>query len=79
MGFRSPAALANAQATYADTRLAVASEWDDLFAAAGIPLFTGLAASDAFEVGQSVTIAGLSAAGAALVALLGCPVAIAEN
>ena len=29
-------ALANAQATYSNARLATASEWDDLFAAAGI-------------------------------------------
>ena len=49
-------ALANAQATYSNARLATASEWDDLFAAAGITYDADLTASDAFESGSYAEI-----------------------
>jgi len=49
-------ALANAQATYADARLATPSEWDDLFMAAGITYSGAETASDAFLNGATLTI-----------------------
>ena len=49
-------ALANAQATYSNARLATPDEWDDLFDAAGITYDGLLTASDAFETGTSEDI-----------------------
>lgn len=60
-GMTKASALANAQATYSNARLATASEWDDLFAAAGI-IYTGsLTASDAFtaDAGPFIQLNGL--------------------
>ena len=54
-------ALANAQATYSNARLATAQEWDDLFAAAGITYNASLTASDAFETGSSAVISSIGA------------------
>lgn len=51
-------ALSGARAVYPNARLATPSEWDDLFAAAGISYTSGLTASDAFSVGVGATIAG---------------------
>ncbi|MFT6432677.1 MAG: hypothetical protein ACJAVI_000713 [Candidatus Azotimanducaceae bacterium] len=51
-GFSLAGAVANAQLSYANARLATQSEWDDLYEASGIDYLTiGLSASDAFEVG----------------------------
>jgi PEP-CTERM motif len=50
------AALTNAQATYANARLATASEFDDLFAAAGTLYDGSLTASDSFSIGPDATI-----------------------
>jgi len=47
-GLSQAAALANAQATYANARIATASEFDDLFAAAGITYNSSYTASDGF-------------------------------
>jgi hypothetical protein len=60
-GLTLAAALANAQATYANARIATPDEWDDLFAAVGVvycPPFTcaGTAASNAFEVGTDIQL-----------------------
>ena len=49
-------ALANAQATYSNARLATQYEWDDLFEAAGITYNGAKKASDAFTVGTTKTI-----------------------
>ncbi|MFT6437923.1 MAG: hypothetical protein ACJAVI_006005, partial [Candidatus Azotimanducaceae bacterium] len=51
-GLTKTAALANAQGTYANARLAIATEFDDLFAAAGIGYDqSGETASDSFLPG----------------------------
>jgi hypothetical protein len=49
-GLTEAAALTNAQATYANARLATVSEFDDIFAAAGISLL-GVTAADAYATG----------------------------
>ena len=49
-------ALTNAQATYANARLATASEVDDLFAASVITFVPGFSPSDAFSIGSSAII-----------------------
>ncbi len=55
-GLTLSAALANAQGTYANARLATSAEWDDLFAAAGISYNGSLTASDAFTSGSSLAL-----------------------
>jgi len=55
-GLTQAAALASAQAAYPDARLATASEWDDLFLAAGIAYDGALTAADGFALGGSPTI-----------------------
>jgi len=55
-GLTLAGALANAQATYADARLATPSEWDDLFLAAGITYSGAETASDAFATGGNLVI-----------------------
>ena len=55
-GLTLAGALANAQATYSNARLATPDEWDDLFAAAGITYAASLTASDAFETGPTAVI-----------------------
>ena len=64
------AALSNAQASYSNARLATPSEWDDLFAAAGISLLGSWSASDAFDLGNDVIVTGTGDI-AALIAALG--------
>jgi len=56
VGLNQAGALANAQANYSNARLATPSEWDDLFAAAGIAYDGALTASDAFTVGANADI-----------------------
>ncbi len=56
VGLARDAALINAQATYANARLANGNEWDDLFAAAGIVYSGTLTASDGFTSGSTTTI-----------------------
>ena len=56
VGMTLVAALSNAQATYADARVASPSEADDLFAAAGIGYDGATFASDGWTVGGSVNI-----------------------
>jgi len=57
VGKTAAAALSAAQAVYPDTRLATPSEWDDLFAAAGMPAADlDYPASAAFETGQPVSL-----------------------
>jgi hypothetical protein len=52
-GLTEAAALANAQGTYSNARLAIATEFDDLFAAAGIGYDrSGEMASDSFLPGS---------------------------
>ena len=70
-GLTQAAALANAQATYSNARLAAPSEFDDLFAAAGIGYSGATTASDGFEVGASVAISYDSDDIAALASALG--------
>ena len=71
-GLSQAAALTNAQATYPDARLATQSEFDDLFAAAGITYDGALTASDAFSVGDTATISsGVNYDGGALALQLG--------
>ncbi len=71
-GLTQVAALANAQGTYANARLATPSEFDDLFAAAGISYFSTLTASDGFASGPTTTISfGTDYDGGALAAVLG--------
>ncbi len=71
-GLDLSAALTNAQTTYANARLAVPSEFDDLFAAAGITYDGALMASDGFAVGGAATISsGSNYDGGALLSLLG--------
>lgn len=55
-GLSLVAALANAQGTYSNARLATPSEFDDLFAAAGISYDSTLTASDAFTIGGGIVI-----------------------
>ena len=49
-------ALTNAQATYANVRVATPTEFDDLFVAAGIGYDGGVSASGGFEAGVSTNI-----------------------
>lgn len=56
VGLSLAAALTNAQGTYPDTRLAMPSEWDDLFAAAGVTYSGTATDSDAFTVGGNLLI-----------------------
>lgn len=71
-GLSQAAALANAQASYADARLATPAEFDDLFDAAGIAYNGALTASDAFSIGVNTTISnGVNYDGGALAAQLG--------
>ena len=53
-------ALANAQASYPDARVATPAEFDDLFAAAGINYNGTTTASGGFAVGAGITISNLS-------------------
>jgi hypothetical protein len=56
-GLTETAALANAQVTYANARLAIATEFDDLFAAAGIGYDqSGEVASDSFLPGSNTIL-----------------------
>ena len=55
-GLSQADALANAQTTYSNARLATPSEWDDLFAASSIMYDGALTASDAFSTGPTNTI-----------------------
>lgn len=55
-GLSQADALANAQTTYSNARLATPSEWDDLFAASSIVYDGALTASDAFSIGPTNTI-----------------------
>tara|TARA_R110002096_G_scaffold381363_1_gene575213 strand:- start:2114 stop:2611 length:498 start_codon:yes stop_codon:yes gene_type:complete len=65
-------ALINAQGSYANARLATPSEWDDLFAAAGITYDGAVTASDAFTaLGDNQTIASGGSCCATLVSTLG--------
>ena len=65
-------ALSNAQSTYANARLATASEFDDLFSAAGIAYDGADTASSAFAVGANVQLAtGANYDGGALALMLG--------
>ena len=64
-------ALTNAQGTYANARVAIASEFDDLFAAAGIVYLPGRTASDGFATGDILHIANTGAEMATLTAQLG--------
>ena len=57
-GLTLEAALIKAQATYPNARIATASEFDDLFSAAGIPYSGVSTASDGFLVGADAQIAG---------------------
>ena len=57
-GLTLEAALVKAQATYPNARIATASEFDDLFSAAGIPYSGASTASDGFLVGADAQIAG---------------------
>jgi len=50
-GMTQAAALANAQLTYADARLATPTEWNNLFIAAGATFVSTLLPSDAFTSG----------------------------
>ena len=59
-GASQAAALANAQATYPDARLATATEWDHLFAAAGIEYDGAETASDAVNPGGPYGTGGLN-------------------
>jgi hypothetical protein len=65
-------ALSNARSSYANARLATASEFDDLFAAAGImydnPLVT---ASSGFDTGDDIVISSLTNYNSALRDILG--------
>jgi len=71
-GLGLTAALANAQATYSNARLATPDEWDDLFAASAITYTGGLTASDAFATGSSILLSsGTSFDGGVLAAKLG--------
>jgi hypothetical protein len=67
IGLTEAAALANAQATYADARLATPAEFTDLFAAAGVAYSSSYTAADGFTTGPSI---GLTASGDAGVELL---------
>ena len=65
-------ALTNIQMTYFDARLATPSEFDDLFAAAGISYDGAEMASDGFAIGGAVTISsGANYDGGTLLSLLG--------
>ena len=71
-GLTEATALANAQATYSNSRLATPSEFDDLFAAAGISYDGATTASGGFDVGGSPVISsGANYDGAALAGALG--------
>jgi len=70
-GMTSAAALANAQLTYADARLATPDEFDDLFLAAGVAYTGTSTASDAFAAGNFLGLTAPDAAGTALKAALG--------
>ena len=59
-GLTLAGALTNAQATYANVRVATASEFDDLFAAAGIGYDGAVTASGAFDAGATTTISTYS-------------------
>lgn len=61
VGLTAADAVANAQATYADARLATPSEFDDLFMAAGITYPGPLTASDGFT---STFLAAILSSGA---------------
>jgi len=63
-GLTLAAALATAQAAYPDARLATPSEWDDLFAAAGIAYDGAETASDAFMTGALKYLSDGTACGA---------------
>jgi len=73
VGLTASAALTNAQATYADARLATASEFDDLFAAAGISYDGAQTASAGFATGPNNDIisSGANYDGGTLAAQLG--------
>lgn len=65
-------ALANAQASYTNARLATPEEFDNLFAAAGISFNSSTKASDAFATGPNTTISsGANYDGHALATALG--------
>jgi len=71
-GLTQAAALANAQATYANARLATASEFDDLFAASAIMYDGALTASDGFLIGASAFLStGMKYDAGALRSVLG--------
>lgn len=71
-GLTQAAALAAAQATYSNARLATSSEFDDLFAAAGTTYTGSLTASDGFTVGATAFgIATASSNVSALITTLG--------
>ena len=59
-GLTQAAALTAAQAAYSNARLATASEWDDLFAAASITYSGALTAADAFNTGSTEIITSRS-------------------
>lgn len=66
-GLNQSAALANAQASYANARLATPSEWDDLAEAAGVSYnANGFVFSHAFVDGTNETIVTTGDAGVAL-------------
>lgn len=72
VGLTQADALANAQATYADARIATSAEWDDLFDAAGIGYDTATTASGAFEAGDNLVLSsGGLYDGGALALMLG--------
>ena len=75
-GKTKEAALVDARIAFSDARLAKDTEWDDLFAAAGIEYEGELTASDAFTPGpnDSINGAGMGVVISVLKAALGCTV-----
>ena len=70
-GMTQAAALANAQLTYADARLATSSEWNDLFIAAGAIFISGALPSDAFAQGGAGQVTEQDAGVVAIMNALG--------
>ncbi|TWU06893.1 hypothetical protein CA54_52960 [Symmachiella macrocystis] len=74
-GLSQAAALANAQSTYSNARLATPDEFDNLFEASGIQLNGPIPASAGFTTGTSVSLStGANYDGGALAAALGLTV-----
>jgi hypothetical protein len=79
-GLTAAAALSNAQSAYPNARFATASEFNDLFAAAGISYNGALTAADGFTAGEFTTISSPpNYDGGVLASMLGYTVTTTTN